>query len=322
MKASVRSNLRPPLIAVVAFDQISPFHLSVPCVVFGESHPGAPPFRLKVCAAEPGLLRTTAGFCVEVKYGLGALKTADTIIVPSWRDPAEKPPQRLLDALVHAHRRGARLVGLCLGAYVLAEAGLLDGRSATTHWAYAQDFGRHFPAVKLDANVLYVNDGMLLTSAGTAAGIDCCLHLIRQDYGAEAANKVARRLVVPPHRQGGQAQFIEQPVVIAAEDSRLSDVLDWVQANLQTQHSLDTLATRAQMSRRTFTRQFRQFTGTTVSNWLLSERLRLTQSLLEGSAQPIERIAELAGFGCPASLRTHFRAAFGVSPSAWRRTFS
>lgn len=308
-------------IAVLAFDQISPFHLAVPCAVFGESHPGAPAFDLRVCAAEPGLLRTTAGFDLSVNAGLEALKGAQTIIVPSWRDPLERPSEALLQALQRAHQRGAQLVGLCLGAYVLAEAGLLDGRSATTHWAYAEDFAARFPRVKVDADVLYIDEGDVLTSAGTAAGIDACLHLLRRQYGVAPANRVARRLVVPPHRQGGQAQFIEQPLPERTRDSRLSAVIDQVRANLGQAHSLDSLADSVLMSRRTFTRRFRQMTGSTVGEWLLTERLARSQQLLEGSDASIEQIAEAAGFGSAVSLRQHFRAAFGVAPSAWRQTF-
>lgn len=310
-----------PVIAVVAFEQISPFHLAVPCVVFGDPHPGLPAFDLRVCAVEPGSLMTTAGFRIEIVHGLEALKRADTIIVPSWRDPAEAAPPALLAGLRLAHRRGARIVGLCLGAFVLAEAGLLDGRRATTHWGYAQAFAARYPAVQVDPDVLYVDEGAIVTSAGTAAGIDCCLHLVRSQYGAEAANSVARRLVVPPHRQGGQAQFIDQPVPDSARSSRLGEVVDWLRAHLDEPHRLDTLAARALMSRRTFTRQFRQQTGATLGDWLLAERLAYSQRLLETTAQPVERIAQLAGLGSTSSLRAHFRRAYGVSPSQWRQSF-
>lgn len=310
-----------PVIAVVAFDQISPFHLSVPCVVFGDQQADGPQFQLKVCAVAPGLLKTTAGFDVAVRHGLGVLRTADTIIVPSWNDTTERPPEALLKALVAAHKRGAHIVGLCLGAYVLAEAGLLDGRGATTHWAYAKDFALRYPRIKVDPDVLYVDDGTLMTSAGTAAGIDCCLHLVRRRHGAAASNRIARRLVVAPHRQGGQAQFIEQSVPVSAGGSRLSDLLAWVRAHLPLPHNLDSIAERAVMTRRTFTRQFRKLTGGTFGDWLLSERLALTQQLLESSDHSVEHIVDLTGFGSPASLRLHFRARFGVSPSAWRRTF-
>jgi len=310
-----------PAIAVVAFDGISPFHLSVPCVVFGDAHPGMPLFDFKVCAAESGPVNTTAGFSLELKHSLSALKTADTIIVPSWRDPAERPPKPLLRALSSAQRRGAQIVGLCLGAYVLADAGLLDGRRATTHWAYAHDFAHRYPAIRVDADVLYVEDWNVLTSAGTAAGIDCCLHMVRQRYGAELANGVARRLVVPPHRQGGQAQFIEQPIPTTARSSRLSELVDWVRANLSQPHTVDSLADHALMSRRTFTRQFRQLMGITVVEWLQTERLALTQRLLESSDHSVDAISALVGFGSPESLRLHFRRAFGVSPMAWRKVF-
>ena len=310
-----------PIIAVVVFDQISPFHLAVPCVVFGDPHPGLPAFDLRVCAVEPGSLMTTAGFRIEIVHGLEALKRAETIIVPSWRDPAEAPPAVLLDALRKAHRRGARIVGLCLGAYVLAEAGLLDGRRASTHWGYAQDFASRFPAVHLDPDVLYVDEGQIVTSAGTAAGIDCCLHMVRMAYGAESANGVARRLVVPPHRQGGQAQFIDQPLPATARNSRLGEVIDWLRQHLDQTHSLDALAARALMSRRTFTRQFRVQTGATVGDWLLAERLAFSQRLLETTDQPVEQIVLLAGLGSTSSLRAHFRRAFAVSPSQWRRSF-
>lgn len=308
-------------VAVIAFDRISPFHLSVPCAIFGDQHPGLPPFNFKVCAGEPGAINTTAGFSLGLKHGLAALKTADIIIVPSWRDPNERPPSALLKALIAAQRRGAQLIGLCLGAYVLAEAGLLDGRSATTHWAFAADFSERYSLIDVNADVLYIEDGNVMTSAGTAAAIDCCLHVIRQRYGAASANTLARRLVVPPHRQGGQAQFIEQPIAPTARSSRLSELIDWLRANLKQAHTLDNLAERAAMSRRTLTRQFRLLTGMTVNAWLQGERLALTQRLLETSNHSIEKISALAGFGSPESLRLCFRRAFGVSPMAWRQSF-
>lgn len=308
-------------VAVLAFDRISPFHLSVPCVVFGERHPGLPVFDFAVCAAEPGLLRTSAGFMVQANHGLETLAAADLVIVPSWRDPQEIPPAPWLAALQAAHQRGAELVGLCLGAYPLAEAGLLNDRQATTHWAYADDFARRYPAVTVLPDQLYVEDGGLVTSAGTAAGLDCCLHLIRRRYGAACANRLARRLVTAPHRQGGQAQFIERPVPESARDSRLAGLLDWLLAHLADHLTLDQAAERMAMSRRSFSRHFRQLTGCAFGEWLLAERLALAQRLLESTALSVEAIADQAGFGSPESLRLHFRTAFGVAPSAWRQTF-
>jgi len=309
-------------VAVVAFDGIRPFHLSVPCAVFGETSDGAaPPFELRVCAAEPGELRSQAGFGIVAKHSLRALTWADIVVVPSWRDPHEAPPAPLLAALRRAHARGALIVGLCVGAFVLAEAGLLDGRRATTHWRWAAHFAQHYPQVRLDPDVLYIDEGDVLTSAGTAAGIDCCLHVLRQRLGAEAANRMARTLVVPPHRQGNQAQYIEQPVLATSRDTPLTKALDWAARHLDAAHSLDSLAARAAMSRRSFTRHFRQHTGTTVGQWLLTQRLALAQRLLETTAQPIERIAERAGFGTALSMRQHFGAALHTTPSLYRREF-
>lgn len=314
---------RPPVVAVVAFDGISPFHLSVPCLVFGEDYAGGgvPRFDLRVCAAEPCTLRTTAGFTIGAPHGLDAIDEADIVIVPSWRDAHQTPHDALLASLRAAHARGALMVGLCLGAFVLAAAGVLDGRPATTHWAWAETFARRYPSIRVDAAVLYVDDGDVLTSAGTAASLDCCLHLLRRRCGARAANYVARRLVVPPHRQGNQAQFVEQPVGVDARDDRLSTLLEWAQQNLAESHSLDSLAERALMSRRTFTRRFKLATGTTVGAWLLAARLARAQQLLETTTDSIDGIAEAAGFGSAVSLRQHFAEAFKTSPSNYRREF-
>jgi len=309
--------------AIVAFEGISPFHLSVPCMVFGEDRRelGVPHFNTLVCAAGAKSLRTSVGFNIDVKHGLEAIRTADIVIVPSWHDTNVRPPQALLDALHDAHQRGARMVGLCLGAFVLAEAGLLNGKTATTHWAWAHAFSSRFPKVRLDPNVLYIDEGRILTSAGTAASLDCCLYLLRQLCGAEVANRVARRLVVAPHRQGGQAQFIEQPLPASIQDTRLTEVFAWLAQHLQQAHSVDALAERAVMSRRTFTRHFRQATGTTLVQWLLHQRLAMAQRLLETSARNIDIVASECGFGSALSLRQHFNAAFNTTPSAYRRQF-
>ncbi len=311
------------IIAVVAFHGISPFHLSIPCMIFGEdrSAGGVPQFDVRVCAAERGPLSTSAGVTLNARYGLKELKRADTIIVPSWRDPGETPPAPLLDALRQAKQRGACLVGLCLGSFVLAAAGVLEGRPATTHWLAAETFARRYPGVALNPDVLYVDDGKVLTSAGAAAGIDCCLHLLRKWCGARVAGYVARRMVVPLHRQGGQAQYIEHSLPAPAAGERLSGTLDWAQRNIDKPLGLEVLAKRARMSRRTFTRHFRKVTGTTAGRWLLNQRLALAQLLLETTGRPIDVIAERVGFGSAVSLRQHFGATFGVSPSTYRRAF-
>ncbi|PFH08463.1 transcriptional regulator GlxA family with amidase domain [Collimonas sp. PA-H2] len=310
-------------VAVVAFDGISPFHLSVPCMVFGDdlARLGVPRYRLLICGTRTGLVPTMSGFNIEVEHDLSALELADTVIVPAWRDPDERPPELLLQALRAAHERGARIVGLCLGAFVLAEAGLLNGRAASTHWVWSEDFARKYPKVKLDQKVLYMDDGDILTSAGTAAAIDCCLHLLRRDHGADVANRIARRMVVAPHRHGGQAQYIEQPLPPSGGSDALTVTLDWAIEHLEQPLCLDVLAARAAMSRRNFTRRFKQKTGATVSQWLLNHRLASAQRLLETSDKAIDRIAELAGFGSTVSLRQHFTAAFAISPAAYRKQY-
>jgi transcriptional regulator GlxA family with amidase domain len=307
-------------VAIIAFDGITPFHLSVPCLVFGGSHAESL-FDVTVCAAERGPMRTTAGFDIATSRGLNALSGADIVIMPTWHDDCRPSPPALLRALRRAHARGATIVGLCLGAFPVAEAGLLDGRTATTHWAFADQLAARCPLVRVDEDVLYVDEGDVLTSAGAAASLDCSLYLLRKLVGAEYANKVARRLLVAPHREGGQAQFIDRPVPATASDGRLAQVMEWVQHRLADEHSLDALAERAAMSRRNFTRHFRQATGTSFKQWLLNQRLAHAQRMLESSGVPVEAVAQAAGFGSAASLRQHFRAAFHSSPSAYRKLF-
>lgn len=310
-------------IAVVAYDGISPFHLSVPCMVFSDDlqRLDMPRYSLVVCAEKAGSVPTMSGFSIDVPHDLSALETADTVIIPAWLDAELRPSDTLLAALRAAHTRGARIVGLCVGAFVLAEAGLLDGRTAATHWVWADDFARKYPNVKLDRDVLYVDDGDILTSAGTAAAIDCCIHLVRSDHGAEVANHLARRMVTAPHRSGGQAQFIEQPVPRPVDCDRLARSIAWALANLTQPIGLDVMAERAAMSRRTFSRQFRKATGATVANWLLAQRLALAQRLLETSDHKIDTVAEGAGFASTVSLRQHFSTAFSISPAAYRKQF-
>jgi len=315
--------MSPSTIAVIAFEGISPFHLSVPSLVFGEDRTslGVPRYKLLVCAERKKKISTSGGFMVEAPCGLDDIHEAGTIIVPSWRNPEERPSERLLEAIRAAHERGAKLVGLCLGAFVLAEAGILDGRRATTHWNWASLFSKRFPQVRLDADVLYIDEGDVMTSAGTAAGIDCCLHLLRTSLGAEIANRVARRLVVAPHRPGGQAQFIEQPVATDAGADRLSSVISWAAAHLQDDIDVDTLAEKALMSRRTFTRRFRHSTGATVVQWLTHQRLAAAQRLLETTDLPIENVAASAGFGSALLMRQYFRKILRTSPTSYREEF-
>ncbi|BAL27327.1 GlxA family transcriptional regulator [Azoarcus sp. KH32C] len=315
--------MQPVRVAVLAFDDISLFHLSVPGLVFSgvRSSCGLPPYELRYCAPAPGRVRCSQGVEIDVPGGLDAMSDADLVIVPSWNEPDTLAPAALTEALRGAHDRGAQIVGLCLGAFVLGDAGLLDGRRATTHWGWRELFARRFPKADFRPDVLYVDDGEIVTSAGTVAAIDCCLNLVRQRHGADVANRVARLLVTPPHRQGGQAQFVEQPVPVLASENRLPGVLEWARERLGDPLSLDLLADAAHMSRRTFTRRFREATGTTVAKWLAAQRLARAQQLLETTDLPIERIAAEVGFGTALSLRQHFAAQMGTNPSAYRRAF-
>ena len=310
-------------VAVIAFDGIIPFHLSVPCLVFASQAAGleGPGFEVVVCAPQPGLLQTSAGFAISATHGLSACDDADVVVVPSWHRSGCDAPANLVDALRRAHARGAIVVGLCLGAFPLAQAGLLDGRTVATHWEATQLLAERYPKVRVDQQVLYVDEGAILTSAGVAAGLDCCLHLLRRLRGAGYANKVARRILIAPHRDGGQAQFIERPLPESPSACRFPELLSWIGARLHEEHSIDALAARVAMSRRNFTRHFRQATGTTVKQWLLKQRLLHAQHLLETSDVSVERVAQAAGFGNALALRQHFRPAFRTSPSDYRKRF-
>ncbi len=317
-------HLAGPRVAVLAYDGLCTFEFGVAFEVFGLSRPemGQGWYRYAVCAAEPGPLRAAGGLTAAVEHGLEVLEAADLIVVPGWRGIDLPVPDGLASALRGAHARGARVMSLCSGVAVLAAAGLLDGRRATTHWRYVAAVAARHPAIRFDADVLYIDEGDVLTAAGSAAGIDLCLHVVRGDFGPEAANSVARRLVVPPHRDGGQAQFIASPVPRSHEAARLGPLIDAVRARPGDDHRLGALAARAGMSLRTFHRRFAAATGLPPGEWLVVERLRLARELLErpGDA-PMETIAEASGFGTAAALRHHFRARLGTSPAAYRRAF-
>ncbi len=310
-------------VAIIVFDLIPPFEMGIPCEVFGTDCPemGVPKYRLIVCSVEDGPLRTDTGFTLEAPYGLSDLRKADTVVVPSWRDVEETPPEELLDALLQSRRRGARIASLCTGAFVLAAAGLLDGLRATTHWMYAGALAKRFPAIEVDPGVLYVDEGQICTSAGVAAGIDLCLHLVRRDYGAEVANVFARRMVVPPHRDGGQAQYVQAPVPEESERGPLTRTLAWASSNLGRSPTVAEMAAHARVSERTFLRRFRETTGTTPLKWLLHQRVLAAQRQLETTDAPMERIARDCGFGTGATLRLHFKRVVGVSPTDYRGTF-
>ncbi len=312
------------LVVALAYDGLCLFEFGVVVEVFGLPRPemGAGWYRFAVAAVEPGPLRATGGVRVAADGGLDLLEAAGTIVVPGWRGAAEPVPAALVEALRRAHARGARLMSVCSGVFVLAATGLLDGRTATTHWRHAEALAAAYPALRIDPAVLYVDEGSVLTSAGSAAGIDLCLHLVRRDFGPEAANRVAHRLVVPAHREGGQAQRLERPVPPAREGARFGPLLDRMRDRLDRDQPVAALAREAGMSLRTFLRRFKAATGTTPGAWLLAERLRLARELLETTGQPVEAVAERCGFRSAAALRHHFRDRLGTSPTAYRASVS
>lgn len=316
-------NAASPLAVALAYDGLCTFEFGVAVEVFGLSRPELGPdwYRFAVAALDAGPLRAVGGIRVEADGGLDLFDEASTIIIPGWRGPREAVPADLISALRRADMRGTRILSICSGAFVLAAAGLLNGRRATTHWRYTATLGELYPDIRVVPDVLYVDEGNILTSAGSAAGIDLCLHLVRRDFGPEAANSVARRLVVQPHREGGQAQFIEAPVPTAHEGTRLGPLLDHLRKTLAEEHSLSGMASRAGMSVRTFLRRFQALTGTTPAEWLLTERLNRARDLLETSNLPVEEVATLAGFGSAATLRHHFRRQLGLSPANYRDRF-
>ncbi|HEX6750304.1 MAG TPA: helix-turn-helix domain-containing protein [Longimicrobium sp.] len=309
-------------VVLLVLDSIVPFDLGVACQVFGYARPdlGAMRYRMTLCAAEPGPVTTSVGFPVTVDRGLDALEEAHTIIVPGIRAYDAPAPPAVVDALRAAHARGARIASICTGAFVLAEAGLLDGRKATTHWKDAALLAERYPEVCVDPRVLYVDEGQVLTSAGIAAGIDLCLHIVRRDWGAEVANALARRLVVPPHRSGGQAQFVEEPVP-ARPAGGLERTRTWTLEHLDRRVTVDEMARHAATSRRNFTRRFRAETGTSPLQWLLQQRVLRARRLLETTEMSVGRIALECGFGSALSLRDHFTREVGATPAAYRRAF-
>jgi AraC family transcriptional regulator, transcriptional activator FtrA len=277
-------------------------------------------YRLSICAAGTRLVTTETGFRIEAPHGLAALRRADTVIVPATGS-LDSVPVEVLDGLRRAHARGARILSLCTGAFVLAAAGLLDGRRATTHWSESDELARQYPSVSVDPDVLYVDEGDILTSAGSAASIDLCLHVVRQDYGAEVATQLARQMVVPPHRDGGQAQYIDTPMRAVETSDLFGETLTWLQEHLDEPVTINDLAARSAMSPRTFARRFMAGTGTTPYQWLLRQRIQLAQRLLETGDLPIELVASTSGFGTAANLRKHFNRAIRTSPQSYRRTF-
>ena len=310
-------------VAAVLLDGVNPFELGVVCEVFGvdRSDDGLPVYDFAVASADGPAVRTINGFSLQVAHGLERLETADLIAVPAGAAYTSREfPPGMLDALRRGVDRGARVLSVCSGVFVLAAAGLLDGRRATAHWKHAEELTRQYPHLTVEPDVLYVDEDPVITSAGTAAGIDACLHLVRKEQGPEVANRIARRRVVPPHRDGGQAQYIERPLPVSGGDT-VSGVLVWMERHLDEETTVEQLAARAHMSPRTFARRFQQETGTTPYRWILRQRVLLAQHLLEATDETVDAVAGRTGFGNAAALRHHFVRAVGTTPHAYRRTF-
>jgi AraC family transcriptional regulator, transcriptional activator FtrA len=310
-------------VAIAVTAGVPLFELAVPAEVFGRprAHFDVPWwYHAQLCAAEPGDICVAAGLLLQTSAGLDELVRADTVIVPACADDQPDPPPALLEALREARQRGARIASICTGAFTLAAAGLLDGRTATTHWMHAAELRRRWPKVRIDPNVLYTHDDGIFTSAGGSAGIDLCLHIVARDHGTRVANSLARRLVVPPHRDGGQAQFIDLAIPTASP-APIAAVQDWARARLHEPLTVDDLARRAAMSPRTFARTFKAATATTPIQWLLHERIRLARELLETTDCTIDTIAARTGFGSSHQLRLHFTRFTEVTPHQYRTTF-
>ena len=320
-QSEFRQNLTTSKIVLYAQSGMNDFVFNIPFSVFQTTYQGNPLFNLKIFSDDGQDVSTAFGASIPTHGGLDLMEEADIIVIAGWRDIEEAPTPELAENLQRAAKRDAHIVALCYGTYALAYTGLLDGRSAATHWLAENDFVRRFPKIHLDTNRLYAEDGNFLTSAGAAGGLDCCLYLIRKIHGATVANDLARILVAAPHREGGQAQFIHRSVEHRTADDKINRLLDEIRQDLAATYRLDDLAKKLAVSRRTFIRHFSQATGVNFGEWLTTERLWQVQDLLENTDLPIERIAEQSGFGSAANLRLQFKAKFKINPNAWRKVF-
>lgn len=311
-------------VAILALNNIGAFHLSVPCLVFQDVFIDlTPAFSVKTCSPHPDNINLSSGFSLSVMHDLSAIEAADIVIIPSWPNALPEPDKELLEIINKAYKRGAIIVGLCLGAYVLAKSGILDGKRATTHWGYEKQFKHVFSKVTIDCRPLFIEQDNILTSAGTVASIDCCLHLVRKLCGSEVASHIARTMVAAPFRSGGQQQYIPSPIIKQPNKKvQFNELIASVSQHLHLSYDLNSLASQCAMSRRTFTRQFKAAYGCTFGEWLLNQRLALSQQLLESTEMPIAHIAEQSGIGSESVFRKHFKKQFSVSPSQWRRTFN
>ncbi|OCX29959.1 MULTISPECIES: transcriptional regulator FtrA [unclassified Bradyrhizobium] len=317
-----RDSARNRVVALLAYDGVNAFELGMALEVFGLPNMGRDWYRVAVCAERPGVpVAAGAGVKIVADVDFSFLSQAGTIIVPGWQDIEASPPEAVVTALRRAHARGVRIASICSGVFVLAGAGLLEGRRVAAHWAHAEPLVHRHPALRVDAKVLYVDDGDIMSSAGRAAGLDLCIHIVRKDFGPEIANDVARRLVIPAHREGGQAQFIPNPVVLADGDP-LAELCAWMRRHLDRDLTIEGLAGRARMSRRTFIRRFETATGMSPGEWVLQERMTRARDLLEATAMSVEDVATAVGFGTADALRHHFRTRLDTSPMRYRLDFA
>ncbi len=312
-------------VVAIAYDGLCAFEFGIATELFGLARPevDVPWYEYRVVAASREPIRATGGLHIRVSTDLRHVRRAGTIVLPGWKDKDEQPPAALLSAIRYAHARGARVMSICSGVFVLAAAGLLDGLAATTHWRYVDHLAATYPTIDVQPNVLYVDNGSVLTSAGSAAGIDLGLHLIRRDYGASIAAEVARRLIMPPQREGGQAQYIRHPIAVTdGGDTRLATTMAWAQSHLHQPLTVADLAERSHMSTRTFARRFLSENGVSPLAWILQQRLRLAQELLETTTTTIDEIANVSGFSTAETMRHHFRRELNTSPTRYRNTFA
>ncbi|MGI8868324.1 MAG: helix-turn-helix domain-containing protein [Mycobacteriales bacterium] len=310
-------------VAAIVDGEIHPFELGTVCEVFGldRTADGLPGFDFAVCAATRAPVPGPGGIAIRATYGLDRVDEADLVIVPAWYSDGRRPRPGLVAALRRAHERGAILLTVCSGVFLLAETGLLDNRPVTCHWYHEADLRKRFPALQVDSRSIYIDGGQIITSAGTSAGVDACLHVVRRELGSRVANGIARRMVVPPHRDGSQAQFVETPVPECAADDDLAALLDWTLEHLGDAHTVESLAARAHLSPRTFARRFSAATGTTPHSWLTRQRVLLAQRVLEESDVGVEEISRQVGFGTADLLRHHFARQVGRSPLSYRHSF-
>lgn len=311
------------LVVALAYDGLCTFEFGCTVELFALNRPelNVKWYDFAVCSVERGAFKAAGGIEVRVPNSIALLDKADTIIIPGWRDADDLPSPLLIKKIRAAYERGARFCTICSGVFVLAAAGILDGKTVTTHWRYAEKLTKRYPTITVEPDALYVDEGQVLTSAGSAAGLDMLLHLVRRDYGAKVANLVAQRLVIPPHREGGQAQYLPRPMP-SDERSRLSKLLDWVREHPAKDHTLESLAKRVSMSPRTLQRQFQETVGLAPYDWLIRERVAIAKDMLQASNQSLERVAESVGFKSQETFRRHFRRVAGTSPIAYRKQFS